>query len=544
MQVLIQFLKEMSPAKLAAIAVTILASIIMFILFLSKVGEDEFAVLYTDLDLQDSAKIAEDLDTRKIIYKAMFDGSTIKVHKSEVASTRLALAQSGLPNAGSIVGYEIFDKEDSIGATNFSQNVKLIRALEGELSRTITSFDQVSRARVHLVMPQREIFSKERLEPKASVVLKFRGGRRLSKSGIDAISHLVVTSVPGLEMKNITIVDTKGKPLKIGSSEENMDFASSKNEEMRIGSENRLRGMIEELLSHSFGSGKVKAQVSLEMNFDRVVTNSEIYDPEGAVIRSVQSVDEREKTPVSSGGGGDVSVANNIPGGDSGGGGAGGNFATTEKSDQTTNYEISKTIKNHISESGVVTKMSIGILVDGNYTTDPETQEVSYSDRSKEDLDKIVSLVKVATGFDDDRGDKIEVINIRFSSNLEPFDDDEVDWVMEHLPNLFQVLIFAILVFLVLITVIKPVALKAFEVKNNQADMDSDIIDAAGGIPGEGGVSGGVVAVSADGTPVEGAASETPVPVKISPVTKINELADSNPEDLVSVLRKWLNEDH
>lgn len=231
MQVIVQFFKEISPVRLAARAITIVAFLILFAVFMSKLGDNEFSVLYTDLDIQDSAKIAEELDNRKITYRAMFDGSTIKVSKAEVVSARLALAQVGLPTSGSVIGYEIFDKEDSIGATNFSQNVKLIRALEGELSRTISAFEQVTKARVHLVMPQREIFSKEKLEPRASVVLKFRGSKRLGRPEIDAISHLVVTSVPGLEMKNVTIVDTKGNALKIGSSEEGMEFASGKNED-------------------------------------------------------------------------------------------------------------------------------------------------------------------------------------------------------------------------------------------------------------------------------------------------------------------------
>ena len=213
MQVIIQFFKEMSPIRLAATAITILTFLILFIIFVSRIGENEMSVLYSDLALQDSGKIVQELENRKIHYVAAGDGSIIRVHKSQVVNARIALAQQGLPSSGSVVGYEIFDKEDSIGATNFSQNVKLIRALEGELSRTISAFEQVERARVHLVMPQREIFSKERMEPRASVVLKFRGSKRLGKSEIDAISHLVVTSVPGLEMKSVTIVDTKGVAL-------------------------------------------------------------------------------------------------------------------------------------------------------------------------------------------------------------------------------------------------------------------------------------------------------------------------------------------
>ena len=195
-QPVVQFFKDMSPTRLVASGIAVFAFFMMFGIYVAKVGTSEFAVLYSDLEIQDSAKIVQELERRNVDYQAIHDGSVIKVRKSEVVNIRLILAQEGLPNSGSVVGYEIFDKEDSIGATNFSQNIKLIRALEGELSRTISAFEQVEKARVHLVMPQREIFSKEKMEPRASVVLKFKGSKRLGKAEIDAISHLVVTSVP------------------------------------------------------------------------------------------------------------------------------------------------------------------------------------------------------------------------------------------------------------------------------------------------------------------------------------------------------------
>lgn len=544
MQVIIQFFKEMSLVRLAATVITILTFLILFIIFVSRIGENEMSVLYSDLDLQDSGKIVQELESRKIQYVATGDGSVIKVHKSEVVNARIALAQHGLPSSGSVVGYEIFDKEDSIGATNFSQNIKLIRALEGELSRTISAFEQVEKARVHLVMPQREIFSKERMEPRASVVLKFRGSKRLGKSEIDAISHLVVTSVPGLEMKSVTIVDTKGVALKIGSAEESVDFAGGKNDEIRITSENRLRSVIEELLTRSLGPGKVKAQVALEMNFDRTVINSEVYDPDGSVVRSVQSIDEKEQTPVANGSGQDASVANNIPGG--GGGDAAANkFAIVEKSDQTTNYEISKTVKNHISESGLITKMSIGILVDGVYTVDAKTGEQIYAPRSKEDLDKIANLVKVAVGFNDDRSDKIEVVNMKFAAEFGQL-EEENDWIKQELPNLFQTLIFAIVVLLILITVIRPIALKAFEVRKVGSAIDDGEFGLDGFVSG-GGAGQGPVGPDGIRSAVISGPSEGETPVATdgsSPIKKVNDIAEASPQDLVNVLRKWLNEEN
>ena len=284
---------------------------------------------------------------------------------------------------------------------------------------------------MHLVLPQKEIFSKERLEPRASIILKLKNNKTLSKSEIEAIGHLVVTSVPGLDIKNITIVDTKGKSLKLGTKEEEGNFGNGQNEEYHVAYENRMKKTIEDLLEQTLGAGKVKAQVNVEMNFDCIVTNSEIYDPDSAVIRSTQAIDKKERTPVGGGDNLDVSVANNIPP-------IGGNiddqdarFATIEKSDQTTNYEISKTIKSHISETGIIKNLSIGVLVDGNYKLNSVTGENDYTPRSKEELDKIANLVKVAVGFNEDRNDKIEVINMPFASEAITFEEEDSSWLKE-----------------------------------------------------------------------------------------------------------------
>ncbi len=534
LQNIFQFLKDMSPQKLIASGLAVFAFFMIFGVYIAKIGSNEFAILYSDLEMQDSAKIVQELERRNLPYQAVNDGSVIKVKKSEVVNIRLVLAQEGLPNSGSVVGYEIFDKEDSIGATNFSQNIKLIRALEGELSRTISAFEQVEKARVHLVMPQREIFSKEKMEPRASVVLKFKGLKRLGKAEIDAISHLVVTSVPGLEMKGVTIVDTKGLALKIGSSEESLDFSGEKNEEMRIASEERLKQTIENLLESTLGVGKVRARVALDMNFDRVVTNSELYDPDSSVVRSVHSVDEKEQTPVASTDESDVSVANNIPGGSSTEDFKS-KFALVEKSDQLTNYEISKTVKNHISESGLIKKMSIAILVDGQYIENFDTKEMEYFPRSKEDLDKIVNLVKVAVGFDEDRNDKLEVINMKFSSEIDSEDNDN-GWLKENIASIFQTLVFAIVVLLVLITVIRPIALKAFEVRKINENKNLSAGD-----------HGANLNLSIDEKELldsDTGTSERSVDSKISfeMLNKVKKVVDSNPQDLVNVLRKWLNE--
>lgn len=534
MPVVIQFFKEMNPVKLALTALGLLTFIVIFIAFLLNISTKDMTVLYSDLDSASSNKVIEELETKNIPYQLLADGAVIKVPKEYVAKLRINLAQLGIPNKGSIIGYEIFDKEDSIGTTNFSQNIKFNRALEGELSRTISAFEQIERARVHLVLPQKEIFSKERLEPRASIILKLKNNKSLSKAEIEAIGHIVVTSVPGLDLKNITIADTKGKSLKLGNKEEEANYGNLQNEEFKILYENRVKKAIEDLLEQSLGTGKVKAHVTAELNFDRVVTNSEIYDPDSAVIRSSQSSDEKERTPVGGDDNLDVSVANNIPGGGSQDDQSS-RFATVEKNDLTTNYEISKTIKNHISESGSVKNLSIAVLVDGMYKLNSATDKLEYFERTKEELDKIANLVKVAVGFSEDRNDKIEVVNMQFSNDSEfNVDSDTGNWLKEELPSLFKTSVFAIVILLVLVTVIRPIALKAFDVKKS-SDEESTIVDGISignnyrdSVLQDGGEISEIL--RAESSNIEHTAQ------------KINDLIVSYPQETVIILRKWLNE--
>lgn len=533
LSVIIQFFKDINPIKLAIIGSVSLLFVVLFVVYLSKISYSDMVVLYSDLDIEDSSKVVQELENKKVPYQLSANGAVIKVPKEQVAKVRVSLAQAGIPTKGSVVGYEIFDKEDSISTTNFSQNIKILRALEGEIARTISAFEQIEKARVHLVLPQKEVFSKERLEPRASIILKFKKGKSLSKIEVEALGNLVVSSVPGLDIKNITIVDTKGRPLKLANKEGEEDFNNNKNQEYRIAYENRVSKIIKDLLEQSLGVGKVKAHVTAEMSFDKIVTNYETYDPDSAVVRSTQLSDERESTPMAGEDNLDASVANNLP---AAGDGKDQNklFATIEKSDQTTNYEISKTIKNHISEIGAIKQLSIGILVDGTYKLNPETNNYQYIPRSKEELDKIANLVKVAVGFNEARNDQIEVVNMQFSDdfNLLSAKDDNVSWLREELPHLFQTLVFAIVVVLILITVIRPIALKAFELKKGEDYAQNGANVKAGAILADQPKESELVSGDLEGT----------MKAQKS-VNKINELVLTHPQETVTVLRKWLNED-
>ena len=529
LSLLLNFLKQLGPIRLILGAAAIVTFLILTAIYLYKISPSDMVVLYADLDNADSNKIVSELDARGIQYRLESSGATIKVPEHYVLKMRVDMAQLGLPHHGSMVGYEIFDKEETLGTTNFLQNVKMVRALEGELTRTIMSFDNIDKARVHLVIPAREVFSKDRQETRASIILKFRGSQKISKEEINAMSHLVLTAVPGLEIKNITIVDTMGRSLKLGGEDEENDVSASdsKADEYRSGYESKMKRVVEDLLEKSMGVGKVRAQVSAEINFDRVVTNAEIYDPDSAVIRSSQIIEDRERTPVGSEDSLDISLANNLPGDSNSDNSLSNQAATSEHTDETKNYEISKTMRSEITETGVIQKLSIAVLVDGIYKKDQSTGEMTYSPRSSEELVQIEKLVKAAVGFKADRKDHIEVINMPFMNDLIVMDDD--NWLRDQLPSLLQSLVLGGVVLLVFITIVRPIALRFFDNILPEAGSASSRFDAEGN------------RIGADHVNEEIEISLAEQKVQTATLRKVNDVMSNHPEEALMVLRKWFN---
>src|SRR5687767_4222422 len=320
-----------------------------------------YGLLYSGLESSDSSAIVQRLDAQNIPYQLKADGAEILVPQDQVTKLRLSMATEGIPSGGSI-GYEIFDRADALGTTNFVQQINQIRALEGELSRTIRSINQVRSARVHLVMPKRELFSRDRAEPTASVVLALQGS--LDKGQVSAIQHLVSSAVPGMKSKNVSVIDNNGELLARGADEDALDTANS--EEMRRSYEARLSQSIEQLLSQTLGAGKVRAEVTADLDFNQVTTNKEDFDPDRQVVRSTNSIEETSNGQESQGAN-NVSVANNTPnppGQDSNG--SSGSTTQTGRTEEIVNYEISKTVRTEAKAGSEVKRISADVLVDGD----------------------------------------------------------------------------------------------------------------------------------------------------------------------------------
>ena len=349
-------------------------------------------------------------------YELRNDGNIVMVPNDRVARLRMALAGNGLPKGGG-VGYEIFDKSDVLGTTSFVQNVNNLRALEGELSRTIRALDRVQAARVHLVMPERPLFSRDKVEPSASIVLKVRG--TLEPQQVRAIRHLVASAVNGLKPQRVSIVDEAGHLLADGAGDD-VNGGEVTADERRMAFEKRLRDQIETIVSSVVGPGRARVEVSADFDFNRITQTSDKYDPEGRVVRSSQTREESSATNDNREN--QVTVGNEIPGGGNQqrqqpGAGPEANATPRDQSKKTeeiVNYEISKTTKTEVIEGGRVNRISLAVLVDGTYAKN-DKGEVTYQPRSKEEIDQITALVRTAIGFDQKRGDQVEVVNLRFA---------------------------------------------------------------------------------------------------------------------------------
>lgn len=278
----VQQLNNLGPARLAAMAGVSVGLIAFIIFFATRFSASPMELLYGNLSQTDSSEIVRQLELSGVSFQLNPDGTEITVPADNVTRVRLQMAELSLPSGGS-VGYELFDDMDSLGATNFMQNINLVRALEGELARTIRSIDGVQSARGHLVMPQREMFTSETQEPTASIYIKMAAGRP-NANQVQAVQHIVAAAVPKLRPSSISIIDERGMLLSRNFNDDD-EMIAVQQDETRVNLENRLSGAILEMVESSLGPGKVRAEVRAEMDFDRVVTEEEIYDPDGAVPR-------------------------------------------------------------------------------------------------------------------------------------------------------------------------------------------------------------------------------------------------------------------
>jgi flagellar M-ring protein FliF len=411
---LLSLLNRLGLARVAAMGVVAVLLLGFFAFLVMRAQTPQMAPLYSGLSFEDSSAIVAELQTQNVPFELRGEGDTILVARDQITALRMALAEDGLPQRGQ-VGYEIFDEQSTLGATSFVQNINNVRALEGELARTISSLSRIRSARVHLVLPERELFRRERKDPTASIVLAVRG--ELSAGEIRAIQHLVASAVEGMTPMRVSIVDDSGRLLASGGGNDGEEAMAAEAEERRLGVENRLRTNIEDLLANVVGAGRARVQVAVELDLERSTRTAETFDPEGQVVRSTQTR-ELENSATNGMLPEGVTVANELPGGANQADPTDASQEEGSTTEETTNFEISKVSETTVAEPGGVKKLSVAVVVDGLYGDDGAGNSV-YSPRSDDEIEQIRLLVQTAAGFDESRGDKIEVVNMQFAERPE-----------------------------------------------------------------------------------------------------------------------------
>lgn len=548
MVAMVQSLKELNQMKLMAMVIVAVVMIGFFAYLSLQMAAPNLAPLYGNMSVEDGGRIVQELETQGITYELRANGTQVLVPADQVDRLRLKLAQSGLPSQGSMIGYEIFDKTDTLGTSNFVLSLNQTRALEGELARTITGFETVENARVHLVMPRRELFSRESVEPTASVALKLRGSGGLNKNEIAAIRHLVATAVPGLKSQRVTIVDSHGELLAKGGDEKESGALNEEAADFKVGYEKQMREQVERLLERSVGIGKVKAEISADIDFNRTVRKIEKFDPEGQVARSVQTVSENERSSEANASN-TVSVGNNLPAGQAGNAGSGTpNTSDRNRAEETTNFEINKEVTDSIKEAGTVRRLTVAVMVDGVLAKDADGKE-TYTPRSEDELKKLEKLVQSAVGYDGTRGDEVSVINMQFAQSEDIFEEDPLAWLKKDLNSIIQTLVVGGVAILAILLVIRPLVAKAIE-SADQAAKDDAMEQAAlaapsiaarltdqsrrsldGGDDDDDAMDGDEEMISVDR--IKGK-------IRSSTYNKINNMFDQHPDETTNVLRSWM----
>lgn len=559
---IVEFVRTLGAARLAAMGAVAAALIFFFLFIIARVSAPAMAPLFTELALDDSARIVRELETQNVPYELKNDGATILIPKDKVARTRMRLAETGLPRGGN-VGYEIFDRTDTLGTTSFVQNVNHVRALEGELARTIRAIDRIAAARVHLVIPERQLFTRDRQEPSASIVLQVRGSLEMSQ--VRAIRHLVATAVRGLKAERISIVDERGQLLADGSGDTTSGITGL--DERNAAFERKLKQQIDAIVTSVVGADRARVTVSAELDYSRIQQTSDSFDPEGRVVRSTQTREEQSATANTQANDG-VTVSNELPGNNQQRNAQQQNQQPRDnarKTEEVVNYEITRTTRTETLEPGRVKRISVAVLVDGNYTKGTNN-EVTYQPRSKEDLDRITALVRSAIGFNEKRGDMIEVVNLRFAEptvisqtagdtgflSLLRFTTDDI-------MRFVEIGVMLILGLLVVLFVVRPLVRRVITPDESRTANGNNALAAPASA-----AAPALAAPNAQQTtaspPLAPGAPQAPLPRSDHPAArliesaqimgeahqksmqKVGELVQSNPQETVSVLRQWMNE--
>lgn len=564
MQGLIDNLMSLGRQRLLILGGTALALVTVLLLGLGAVSRPDYAPIYSNLSATSANAIEATLANAGFNVSVSEDGSAISVPRSDAARARMVLAESGVSIDGD-PGWELFDEQSGLAMNSFLQKINRSRAMEGELARSIQTLDGISSARVHLVLPDREPFSREAPAPRASIIIRPEPGRAVNRKQAIAVRNLVASAVAELDLSRVTVLSANGETiLAEGPDGEN----SGTMQTAKSNIEDRLSREIENILTARVGAGNARVRVNVELTTEREVIVEQSFDPDQQVVRSAETKSENQS---GNEGGGNVGVENNIPAALTEGTATAGATSNRSEADEIIQYEIGNTRREVVREAGDVRRLTVAVLVNGIYNV--EGSDVTYAERTPEELDRLSQLVKSAVGFQEVRGDTVSVDSMRFmdySMDLgEPINQSMGERLAENIVPILRGLFALLIVGLVMILGVRPALRKLAEPERLAAPEDEPI-------PAIAGQETEALSNTAtpDGTPMlQGMGPDRPFPQSsegprtaaelldpdLDPalpeyVTKtgirgslhrkkidhIQKLADDKPDEVLRVLRSWL----
>jgi flagellar M-ring protein FliF len=525
------FIFRAGPTRLfAALGVAAVIAAIFFTLVLRMGGEDK-ALLFSNVDMREAGQITQHLEQANIPYELRGDGTSIFVARSKVLEARMMLSADGLPSRGS-VGYEIFDQPDALGQTQFQQNINRLRALEGELARTIASLDGVSSARVHLVLPEHQLFARETDQASASIVLRLRRDA-LTPEQVRAIRNLVASATPGLTTNRVTILDETGRLL-AAATDPNSPGGDDGEDARQAAVEERIRGTVTDIVEGVVGAGNARVQVTADMDFNRVSETTEHFDPEGRVVRSTSST---EGTSTSAERAQGATAGANVPDATSTAPSNSGSQNQNNSSQETINYEISHTTTTRVSDGGAITRLSVAVAVDGVSTPPANGRgQPTWAPRSAEELARLTTLVRSAVGFNQQRGDLVEVVNMRFarapSEGTEAAAPGPLNFAGLDLTRIIEIVASLIAALAFVFFVLRPLIGGLIRGGANAAQ---------GALPAPNGIAPAGALPPPDGMGGDSGIDVEQIQVRQSSVKKMAEVVNQHPDESVQIIRGWLN---
>ena len=513
-------LKALPLAKRLVLGLAALGVPLAFAFLLMQGKEPEFGLLFSQLKEADGGLVVEKLREQKIPFRLSGGGANVLVPVDRVYELRLQLAAEGLPKGGGS-GFELLDRMP-MGTTGFVQRLNYVRALQGEMARTIQHLDAVEAARVHIVLPKKSLFREEQKETTASVLLRLRPGTRLSKRQISGIGYLVARAVEGLDPANVTLVDVSGNVLG-GGRADSVDQMTASQLEYQMTFERNLERRVQSMLEKVVGRQNVIVRVASELDFRQVEETKETFDPEGVVVRSEQRSKENRNSPRPSAG------ASNRKSSEAG--------ALANRETEVTNFEISKTVRRVREPAGKPTKISVAVLLGTPKAAKGGKKAGSPPVLDEDRINQIKTLVKTAIGFNAERGDQVEVVKMPYdlvSSSEEAALEPAGSGVLA--PSLWPSMIrygsIAFVGALVLLFVVRPMMRWATGGGGRPAEMIR-LPKTVGELETE--LEGEAAAQEALGP-----AQAAQLPQKKSRKDRLQQIAKEEPEKLISVARMWL----